>query len=153
MGSFSDQVTDEDVSFRFKYGELRLTRINKTMMLFRGQLAYFHLHPPWGSYLSHILAPIITVFAILSVILNALQVTLAAHEVGAENVTDNWLPFIHVSLYLPVAVMLLIGTLLAATILGIAIMGVKDLIWAKSVRHRRKKGDLDAGEKSYGVIW
>lgn len=153
MASFVLDIKDADVNYRFRYGELRLTRINKTTMLFKRKMAYFHLLPQWGSYLQHLLAPIITVFAILTVILNALQVTLAAHEVGPNNVEPNWLPFVNLSLYLPVAVMILIGILLAFLLGGVLAMGIKDLIWAKTVRHRRKHGNLQAGEKSYGVIW
>lgn len=153
MGSFVTDIKDTDVNYRFGYGELRLTRINKTTLFFKRKMAYFHMLPQWGSYLQHLLTPIITVFAILTVILNAMQVTLAAHEVGPESVEPNWLPFINLSLYLPVAVMILISILLAFLLGGVLAMGFKDLIWAKTVRHRRKHGNLQAGEKSYGVIW
>ncbi|KAL8377590.1 hypothetical protein RB595_008330 [Gaeumannomyces hyphopodioides] len=153
MGSFVPNIKDTDVNYRFGYGELRLTRINKTTLFFKRKMAYFHMLPQWGSYLQHLLTPIITVFAILTVILNAMQVTLAAHEVGPDNVTPNWVPFVNLSLYLPVAVMILITILLAFLLGGVLAMGFKDLIWAKTVRHRRKHGNTHAGEKSYGVIW
>ncbi|KAL8288246.1 hypothetical protein RB597_000370 [Gaeumannomyces tritici] len=153
MESFVPDIEDTDVNYRFGYGELRLTRINKTTMFFKRKMAYFHMLPQWGSYLQHLLTPIITVFAILTVILNAMQVTLAAHEVGPDTVTDNWKPFVGLSLYLPVAVMILISILLAFLLGGVLAMGFKDLVWAKTVRHRRKHGNLQAGEKSYGVIW
>ncbi|EHA48191.1 hypothetical protein MGG_01148 [Pyricularia oryzae 70-15] len=146
-------VSDDDVSRRFQYGELRLSRINKTTMLVRRKFAYFHIYPQWGSYLSHIIAPVVTVFAFLSVIFNALQVTLAAHEVGYDSVDTTWYPFVDVAVWFPVVVMVAIAALLAAGIVGIIVMGLKDLIWAKSVRERKKQGDLTAGEKAYGVVW
>ncbi|TLS23845.1 hypothetical protein PpBr36_07987 [Pyricularia pennisetigena] len=146
-------VRDEDVSRRFQYGELRLSRINKTTMLVRRKFAYFHIYPQWGSYLSHIIAPVVTVFAFLSVIFNALQVTLAAHEVGYAGVDQTWHPFLDVAVWFPIVVMVAIAVLLAAGIGGIVVMGLKDLIWAKSVRERKKQGDLTAGEKAYGVVW
>lgn len=146
-------VDDDDVSGRFKYGELRLSRINKTTMLVRRKFAYFHIYPQWGSYLSHIIAPLVTIFAFLSVIFNALQVTLAAHEVGYDTISPNWYPFLDVAVWLPIVVMVVIAALLAAVIGGVVVMGLKDLIWAKNVRHRKKQGDLTAGEEAYGVVW
>ena len=80
------EVNDDFVCRRYHYGELRLTRINHTAMLFRGKLAYFHIYPQWGSFLAHTLAPIITVFAVFSVLLNSMQVALAAQQVGPDAV-------------------------------------------------------------------
>jgi hypothetical protein len=151
IGPFRD-VGDAYVCRRFHYGELRLTRLNKTAMLFRGKLAYFHIHPQWGSYLSHILAPIITVFVVISVVLNSMQVTLQA-VAGPNGVDQRWDAFVTVASYFPVAVVCLIAAVIFIATFGIFVMGVKDLIWAKTVRHRKERGDVNAGEKSHGMIW
>ncbi|KAJ9161068.1 hypothetical protein NKR19_g2624 [Coniochaeta hoffmannii] len=151
IANFRD-AGDTHVSRRFHYGELRLSRLNKTAMLFRGHLAYFHIHPQWGSYLSHVLAPIITVFVVISVVLNSMQVTLQA-VAGPDGVAHHWHAFVSVAAYFPVVVICLIAVVISAAIGGIVIMGVKDLVWSKRVRHRKAQGDVTAGEKSHGMVW
>jgi hypothetical protein len=150
MESFSN-VKDKDVSRRYHYGELRLTRLNKTAMFFRGKLAYFHIHPQWGSYLSHILAPVITVFVILSAVLNSMQVTLAA--VAGGEVQGRWKPYADVSAWFAVVVICFVAAVIFTALAGLLMMGVKDLVWAKTVRVKKKKGEEGAGEKSHGMVW
>jgi hypothetical protein len=145
-------VKDAFVCRRYHYGELRLTRINKTAM-FKGKLAYFHIYPQWGSFLAHSLAPVITVFAVCSVVLNSMQVTLAAKQLTPDSIDDGWMHFVNVSLYFPVTVICLIALLIGIAVLGIFTMGMKDLIWAKTVRYRKRRGDANAGQKSHGIIW
>jgi hypothetical protein len=145
-------VGDGAVSARYHYGELRLSRINRTAMLFRGKLAYFHIYPQWGPFLTHMMAPIITIFATCTIILNSMQVALAAIQLGPSPIDSNWVPFVRVSLYFPVSVMCLIALVASVAIVGILTMGVKDLIRANRVRYRRRD-DETAGEKSHGIIW
>ena len=146
------RVNDDHVSRRFHYGELRLTRINRTAFLFRRRLAYFHIYPQWGSFLAHILAPIITVFAVFSVVLNSMQVGLAALDMGPGHEDSGWPAFIAVSVYFPVAVIIFIALIIAIATVGISVMGVTDLIHGNNVRRRKKRGDRSAGEKSHGMI-
>ncbi|KAK0628359.1 hypothetical protein B0T17DRAFT_588497 [Bombardia bombarda] len=132
------RIGDAFVCRRYHYGELRLTRINRTAFLFKGRLAYFHIYPQWGSFLAHILAPVITVFAVCSVVLNSMQVSLAALAmgVGPDFQVSGWPSFIGVSLYFPIAVIVLIALVIVAA--GFGVM---------------KQGDPDAGEKSHGMVW
>ncbi|CAI4212367.1 unnamed protein product [Parascedosporium putredinis] len=44
---FND-ISDADTCRRYHYGELRLTRINRTSLFRKGRLAYFHIYPQWG---------------------------------------------------------------------------------------------------------
>lgn len=146
------QVTDKNVSRRFHYGELRLTRINRTALFFRGRLAYFHIHLQWGSFLEHILAPIITIFAVFSVVLNSMQVSLAALDMETENNDSGWPSFISISLYFPILIIICIAIVLALAAAGLSIMGIKDFLHGDKVR-RRKKRNLDTDEKSHGMVW
>jgi hypothetical protein len=145
-------VGDAHVSRRFHYGELRLSRLNKTAMLFCGHLAYFHIHPQWGSYLSHMLAPIITTFVVITVVLTSMQVTLQAVS-DPDRVDHRWDAFARVASWFSVAVICFIAAVIFIAVSGIAVMGVKDFIWSKKVRRRKKAGDPTAGEKSHGMIW
>ncbi|KAK1757310.1 hypothetical protein QBC47DRAFT_153965 [Echria macrotheca] len=148
------QVDDNHVSRRFHYGELRLTRINRTAFLFRRRLAYFHIYPQWGSFLAHIFAPVITVFAIFSVVLNSMQVGLAALAMGPGNEDSGWPAFISVSVYFPVAIIIFVAGFLSFALLCLAIMGIRDFIRGNRVRRRKKKGDLTVeDEKTHGMVW
>ncbi|KAK4103016.1 hypothetical protein N658DRAFT_484665 [Parathielavia hyrcaniae] len=148
------QVGDHHVNRRYHYGELRLTRINRAAMLFKFSLAYFHIYPQWGSFLEHTLAPIITIFAVCSVLLNSMQVSLAAIEVGNEvNVEDMsgaWPQFLNFSLWFPVVVMVSIAIIMVTALVGIGVMGCRDLFKGNYVRERKKRGDPTAGTRSHG---
>ncbi|KAK4682444.1 hypothetical protein QC764_116430 [Podospora pseudoanserina] len=151
-------VGDKHVSRRFKYGELRLTRINRAAMFFRFNLAYFHLLPQWGSFLSHILAPLITAFAVCSVILNSMQVTLAAIEVANETNYDipgpeEWKRFMNVSLYFPIIVILSIVLVIGVTLISVFLMGLKDLLRGNKVREKKRLGQARVGKGSHGMVW
>ncbi|KXX73621.1 hypothetical protein MMYC01_210140 [Madurella mycetomatis] len=149
-------VGDEHVNRRYHYGELRMTRINRAA-IFKGSLAYFHIYPQWGSYLAHILAPLITMFAVCSVVLNSMQVSLAAMEVGSEIglavPAGPWPRLLDASLWFPVVVMVAIAIVLAVAICGMAYMGVKDLVRGNNVRRKKKIRSAKPEEKPYGMIW
>lgn len=149
------RVGDAHVNRRYHYGELRLTRINRAAMLFKFSLAYFHIYPQWGSFLEHTLAPIITVFAVCSVVLNSMQVSLAAIQLKDESYLTSgaWPSFMDASLWFPVIVMLSIAIILIASLFGMGIMGLKDLFRGNSVRRRKKMGDPSAGTRSHGMVW
>jgi hypothetical protein len=165
-------VKDSDVTNRYTFGELRLTRINRTAIIARRKLAYFHIHPQWGSYLAHILAPVITIFAIFSVVLEAMQVQLNAQQISGGspapssddgsspsssstiNLTSQWAAFNSVSLYFPIIVLAVIAAIIGATITMILLMAIKDFIWGSSVRAERKTHpNSTKGRKSHGIVW
>ena len=72
--SYFSDCEDMLVSPRYTYGELRLTRLNFYSRIFLGKLTYHHIEAQWGPFLNSALAPFITAFVLVSVILNAMQV-------------------------------------------------------------------------------
>ncbi|KAK4236408.1 hypothetical protein C8A03DRAFT_16949 [Achaetomium macrosporum] len=147
------QVGDNHVNRRYHYGELRLTRINRAAFFFRGSLAYFHIYPQWGSWIHHTLAPIVTLFAVCSVVLNSMQVSLAAMDLGRAPQEGAWTRLIDASLWFPIAVMLTIAVVLAVALIGVGYMGMKDLSRGNEVRQQKKRGDAFAGSRSHGMVW
>ena len=147
-------VEDQQCSRRFHYGELRLSRINRTAFLFRLNLAYFHIYPQWGSFLQHFMAPIITVFAIATVVLNSMQVSLAAIDMGPAVAEGNgWPSFVGVSKWFPIIVMMMIAGVVGFASIALFIMAIKDWRFANKTRRQKRDGNPNAGEKSHGVIW
>ncbi|KAK3899997.1 hypothetical protein C8A05DRAFT_17644 [Staphylotrichum tortipilum] len=147
------KVGDNHINRRYHYGELRLSRINRAAFFRRGRLAYFHIYPQWGSFLEHTLTPIITIFAVCSVVLNSMQVGLAAIVVEPGTVSGAWPKFVAASLWFPVLVMVAIAIVLAVALIGMGAMGVEDLIRGNYVRRRKKRGDDLAGTRSHGMVW
>ncbi|KAK0717447.1 hypothetical protein B0T26DRAFT_740844 [Lasiosphaeria miniovina] len=145
-------ISDAEVNRRFHYGELRLSRINRTAMLFKASLAYHHIYPQWGSFLAHILAPVITVFAVCSVVLNSMQVSLAALGMGAFDQDNGWPAFVSASIYFPVIVIILIAIVLLVSSLGILAMGVGDFVRANTIRKEKKQGNMDHNKWSHGMV-
>ncbi|KAF2199389.1 hypothetical protein GQ43DRAFT_420346 [Delitschia confertaspora ATCC 74209] len=75
-------VPDESVAQRYHYGQLRLSRLNWAVRLFRPQSAsniwFYHL-PIWSisAYVEQSLAPLVFCFGSLSLVLSSMQVMLA----------------------------------------------------------------------------
>lgn len=151
------QADDHHVNRRFHYGELRLTRINRAALLFKRHLAYFHMHPQWGSVMSRILAPVVTVFAIFSVALNSMQVALQALDMTEGGDGARWRGLVAASLWFPVVLLVLIALSFLLFVLGLVGMGGKDFIHSQKVRRKKKEGGGDGpymvGERSHGMVW
>ncbi len=101
--------------------------------------------------MEHTLAPIITVFAICSVVLNSMQVSLAAIQLGDMTLDDAWPQFVDASLWFPIVVILGIAVILIVALGGVCIMGTMDLFRGNKVR-RQKKRDPKAGSRSHGMV-
>ena len=74
-------VSDFTVSPRYSYGELRLTRLNFYIKFFQRKMHFQQVHGQYGAYFSQFYGPLLFVFSILSLILNAMQVELAIEQV------------------------------------------------------------------------
>ena len=90
------KLSDESVSPRYCYGELRLSRLNRCARIFLGKLTFHHSDAQWGAYLGRFLAPLLSLFAVLSVALGAMQVELGVQG-SLHDSLPNWTYFAHVS--------------------------------------------------------
>lgn len=144
-------LKDSNVNPRHHFGELRLTRLNICARLFLGKLTFHHMHPQWRSYLGQFFGPLLSIFAIFSVVLSAMQVGLAAQ--GFRDVERNWTVFSSVSRWFSLATILLVAIGVLLLIALIIFMGVHDIWFAQSVlrQKKRSRGYLAVDFKS-GVI-
>ncbi len=152
------RVRDDQVNRRYHYGELRLARLNRTAFFSKGKLSYFHIFPQWGARTMHILTPILAMFAVCSVFLNAMQVSLNAIAMRQLSPDGQWPEFVAASVWLPIALMIGITFGLVVGLLGVGTMGVLDLVRGKTVRQEEKKdGHQDrhrrGGELGYVMTW
>ena len=87
-------ITDSEVSPRYCYGELRLTRLNFWSKVFLGRWNYETVHRQYWEYFQQFYAPLLFVFGIFSVILSALQVEMAVESLKSNPpIRDQWPSF------------------------------------------------------------
>ena len=87
------RIDDNQVAKRYHYGQLRLSRLNWAVRIFRPQTAstmWFYEIPYWstGLYVGRVLTPFLIAFAFLSLVLSSMQVVLA---VPADGLGIGWL--------------------------------------------------------------
>ena len=131
-------LPDDSVSPRYHYGELRLSRLNVCAWFLLRKLTFFHAEPQWGSYLARFLAPLLSIFAVLSVALNAMQVELAVQS-SPQDLAPRWLTFAHVSRGFSCAILVITAIVILFFGLLIGFMTVHDLWFARSVLRQRKR--------------
>ncbi|KAK3955659.1 hypothetical protein QBC32DRAFT_22167 [Pseudoneurospora amorphoporcata] len=146
------KVRDVQVPKRYHYGELRLSRLNMAAAFFKRKLAFFHIYPQWGSFLTHSLGPLLTIFAICSVVLNSMQVSLQALDLNLPE-DHSWPKWKAASVWFPIVVTILIAVVIVLAVSGVCIMAVVDLCSGIRTRRKKRKGDEKAGKKTHGVIW
>ncbi|ROV88120.1 hypothetical protein VMCG_10441 [Cytospora schulzeri] len=72
-------LSDAQVSKRYQYGEIRLTRLNFWVKVFFQGWIYHEVHHNYATYFAQFITPYIFVFGGLSVVLTAFQAMLAAN--------------------------------------------------------------------------
>lgn len=73
-----DDITDNEVSERYHYGEIRLSRLNYYAPVLLGKSQYQRVNYQYRAYFARIQGPVISAFAFFSILLNCMQVNLAA---------------------------------------------------------------------------
>lgn len=101
-------IEDSAVSRRYCFGELRLTRLNLYAPLLLRKFHFEQVHGQYGDYFARLYGPILFVFAVVSTILNSMQVALAADQVMAI----HWVAVWHASRWF--SVLSLLGTVAIA---------------------------------------
>ncbi|CAF9916400.1 MAG: hypothetical protein GOMPHAMPRED_000987 [Gomphillus americanus] len=77
-----DKIKDEDVTWRYAYGELRLSRLNFYVKVFGSRWSYHRTELQYGAYFARFYGPFLFLFGCISVVLSAMQTELAAEQVG-----------------------------------------------------------------------
>jgi len=130
-----DKITDSEVSARYSYGELRLTRLNLYCKIFLHRYHFQQVHGQYGAFFSQYYGPLLFIFGILSLVLSAMQVELAAEQLLAI----LWNAFWRLSRWVSVlsivaitAVALALGSLLVRMI-------IDEWLFALKARWRKRR--------------
>jgi hypothetical protein len=116
-------IPDAAVSPRYAYGHIRLTRLNIAVRILRPTgfnkrfpWTYDRMHQHVGQFASQFAAPLLFLFASITLILSSMQVGLAARPEK-----EYWDAFIQVSLWFSIAIIFLI--------IGVALLAVFGIFW------------------------
>ncbi|KAK5194612.1 hypothetical protein LTR99_003115 [Exophiala xenobiotica] len=71
-------LEDSEASARYHYGEIRLSRLNFYAPILFGRFYYEHIPMQYGEYFARLYGPLLFIFAVVTTILNSMQVALAA---------------------------------------------------------------------------
>ncbi|KAI0490388.1 hypothetical protein F4859DRAFT_457931 [Xylaria cf. heliscus] len=124
-------VYDDEVSHRYHYGQLRLTRLDWVVRIVRIasilRLVHTDRLPPWNyqvfffqtsQNLQHYATPLIFIFAVLSLILSSMQVVLAA--LGNK----TWEVFVRVSWGFSVATIVFATLPIVGSLVGVTVVWI-----------------------------
>ncbi|EFY93209.1 hypothetical protein MAC_00447 [Metarhizium acridum CQMa 102] len=124
-------VRDRDVSSRYAYGEIRLTRLNFYAPFLLGKSHFQRVDYQYGDYFSRFFTPVVFVFAIVSVILGALQVVVSVGDNASSGSART-------ALFISVAAILVACCLLVTLGFLLAYKIAKE--WRYALRDRRRRG-------------
>lgn len=129
------QVTDHQVSPRYAYGELRLTRLNFWAKIILRRWQFRKAVWQYGDYFARYYAPLLFVFGVLSVVADAMQVGLQARP--------RWAAYASASAWFSVIVLCVVVLVLVLLGLVFILMAGRETIYA--VGKQLKGRDEDHG--------
>ena len=140
-------ISDEEVSPRYTYGELRLGRLNFWSKLLLRQWTFqkVHIHYGYGAYFSRVYGPLLFVFGVLTVILSSMQVVASLGD--DEGDSRRWKVFASISRWFSIFTIICVVVLMAALASIGLIMVLREVVFAVSKIIERKWGKKRREEK------
>lgn len=128
-------IRDADVSERYHFGEIRLTRLNFYCKLLLYKPFYYRTHRQYGEYFASFYPPLLFVFGIVSIMLGAMQLAATVEEYDA-----HWPGLISLYRISSACVMVFTSMLLVALVVVFLYKIVKEWVFALSCRYSRSGG-------------
>ncbi|KAF2258082.1 hypothetical protein CC78DRAFT_538072 [Lojkania enalia] len=134
-GFISDikHIDDFDVSRRYHYGELRLTRLNFYAPFLLRKFHFEQIHGQYASFFSRLYGPLLFVFALISIVLNSMQVELTIEQI----VPYHWESFKSAARWF--TVLTLIGAAIVSCWFICLWLWLFTDEWVFTIRRRREK--------------
>ena len=126
-------IDDSMVSGRYHYGTIRLSRLNLYAPLLFGRWLYEYMPFQYGEFFTRLYGPVLFIFAIVSTMLNCMQVTATAD--GKPNSSPPWLW----SVFHWFSILMLLATILVTCILIGLWAGIVADEWRYSITTIRRK--------------
>jgi hypothetical protein len=138
----SRSIQDQDVTPRYRYGELRLRRLNFWGKIYRFQFSYHDTNLHYGSYFALLVAPIAFIFATVSVALSAMQVALTVQQLGGPSFL-TWGRFDSVSQWFSVVCLVICLFCLIVFPILIFFFLLRELVYALTMGRRSRPKQTD----------
>ncbi|KAI4210163.1 MAG: hypothetical protein LQ351_006995 [Letrouitia transgressa] len=138
IAPFADMV-DDQVSPRYRYGEIRLSRLKIWSKIFMRSFHFEQFYGHYGTYFGRFYGPLLFLFGVLSVVLSAMQVELGVSAGSTE--AGNWVVFESVCRWFSIVTILLVAasTLVLLTLLVKMVAGEVFFATRSIYRKRRRK--------------
>lgn len=133
-------ISDSDVSERYAYGEIRLTRLNFYAPLLLGKSHFQRVEYQYNEYFARFFGPILVIAGVVSVLLSGLQVSVAVQSVDSH---PSGQALLAVAFWSSTSLMLLFCTLLV-TLFAIFLYKVARE-WRYAIRDRLRL--LEEGQR------
>ena len=130
--SFS-QIEDTDVAPRYQYGDLRLGLLNYLVKLFFIGSCYQEVNWQYSEYFAQFYGPLLFIFGVLSVLLSAMQVSLAVEQLQPQ----HWATMYKICRWFSVATLCVLAGV-SGWLIGLVIWRPLDQL-AHTVKMKRRK--------------
>ena len=150
ISPFSD-ILDTEVSPRYHFGELRLSRLNFWSKFFLGRMNYFQVTGQTDHYLARVFAPLVFIWATCNVILAAMQVVMSVQALYSYEDQGRWSAFTYISRWFSVAVLLVVALAVLSFLLLIFGRFVKQLVFALRDLSKKQDKSVADDEKAGGA--
>lgn len=84
------KIEDDDVTGRYAFGEIRLSRLNFYIKVILGKSRFHKVDGQYGTYFARFYGPILFVIGLASIVLNALQVEMAVESLHKNQWPRVW---------------------------------------------------------------
>jgi hypothetical protein len=130
-------IAEEDVSPRYAFGELRLSRLNFWSKILLHQFSFHETHGQYGARFAQYYGPILFIFAILSVVLSAMQVAMATTSQPQESGSTS--SFVSVSWFFSIFSLGVAAMLTSFVILAFFALAIRESLYALKDLVRKKR--------------
>lgn len=124
-------ISNSDVSERYAYGEIRLTRLNFYAPLLLGKSQFQRVEYQYNEYFARFLGPVLFVAGVVSILLSGFQVAVAVQSVDPY---PNGQALLAVAFWLSISLMLLFFTILMALLATLLYKIARE--WRCAIRDR-----------------
>jgi hypothetical protein len=132
-----EHVQDAEVSSRYSFGELRLTRLNFWAIFVLGRLTFHKTVWQYGAYFARFYGPILFIFGIFSVTLSAMQVALAVQP--TIQLDQSWIVFFHVSRGFSIFTLLSVALIVFSLVSALLVLSLREILFAvKDLYNKRR---------------
>lgn len=132
-----ESLGDDEVSARYHFGQLRLSRLNFWIKILLGRFTYQKVHGQYGAYFGSFFNSFLFIFAILSVLLSAMQVALA---VGQPLEDGLWSVFAYASRGFATFSIVCVTFLMIFLVSNFVLLSSRETVFALKDLYRKQRG-------------